>query len=57
VHFTIFAVIVFVNIVTVNGSTCATISSAHMTQKEVNQVAINIRKILLEGVDGASKTA
>jgi len=48
---------VFVNIVTVNGSTCATISSAHMTQKEVNQVAINIRKILLEGVDGASKTA
>ena len=50
----------FINIVTINGSTCCTISSAHMNQNECNQVAKNIRNILLEGVEdveGATKTA
>ena len=40
----------FVNIVTVNGSTCITISSAKMNQHEVNQIAQNVRTILLEGI-------
>ena len=44
----------FVNIVTVNGSTCCTISSAYMNQEEVNQVAKDIRTILIEGVTDAA---
>jgi hypothetical protein len=46
---------VFINIVTVNGSTCATISSSHLNQEDVNQVARNIRSILLEGIEGANE--
>ena len=44
----------FVNIVTVNGSTCITISSAHLNQAAVNQVARDTRRFLLEKIGSAT---